>query len=204
MTFYRTKGKRILDIVLCITTCLVFAPVMAILATLVHWKEGSPVIFRQRRAGLNGTNFELQKFRSMSNDCDLQGTLLPDEQRITSLGHFLRKASLDELPQLLNVLKGDMSLVGPRPLLLQYVDRYRPEHRRRLDVKPGITGWAQVHGRQDLPFSNRFEMDVWYVDHLTLWLDIRILAMTAMQVFRSRGVHTTQSIHDVDDLGLWR
>ena len=204
MSMYRLYGKRALDIVCGSVACVVFAPVYLVLAAMVRGLHGSPVLFRQQRAGLEGRPFELLKLRSMTNARDANGALLPDDRRLTRLGHFLRKTSLDELPQLVNVLRGEMSLVGPRPLLLQYVSRYTPRHRRRLEIKPGITGWAQVRGRQDLPFSKRFELDVWYVENLSFLLDVRILVLTTLQVFRARGVHTTQNVRDVDDLGLWR
>lgn len=195
--------KRVLDILVSAVALLLLSPLLLLLAVLVRAKLGSPVLFRQQRAGLQGHAFELLKLRSMTDVRDAHGSLLPDHERITRLGHFLRKTSLDELPQLVNVLRGEMSLVGPRPLLLQYVDRYTPRHRRRLKVRPGIAGWAQVHGRQDLPFSKRFELDVWYIDNLSLYLDIKILILTALQVVRCRGVHTTQDVNDIDDLALW-
>ncbi len=204
MPFYRSTGKRILDIALAVLASLVLWPVLLLLAVLVRCLHGSPVLFRQQRAGQAGRPFELLKLRSMTNARDANGALLPDDRRITGLGHFLRRTSLDELPQLVNVLRGEMSLIGPRPLLLQYVDRYTPRHRRRLETRPGITGWAQVRGRQDLVFSKRFELDVWYVDNVSFLLDVRILALTVLQVFHGRGVHTTQNVSDVDDLGLWR
>jgi sugar transferase EpsL len=203
MSVYRLYGKRVFDVMVGAVACVVFSPVFLLLAAMVRASHGSPVLFRQRRAGQAGRPFELFKLRSMTNACDQNGVLLPDDRRITRLGHFLRKTSLDELPQLVNVLRGEMSLVGPRPLLLQYVDRYTPRHRRRLEPRPGITGWAQVRGRQDLPFSKRFELDVWYVENVSFFLDVKILVLTVLQVFRGRGVHTTQNVSDVDDLGLW-
>ncbi|MGQ9635780.1 MAG: sugar transferase [Bryobacteraceae bacterium] len=156
---------------------------LALLATI-----GSPVLFRQKRAGLRGQEFTLYKFRTMTDNRDQEGRPLPDEVRLTPLGRLLRKASLDELPQLWNVLRGDMSLVGPRPLLPQYVSRYTAFQRRRLEVKPGITGWAQVNGRNALTWGQKFELDVWYVDHRSLWLDLKILAMTLWQVIRRHGI----------------
>ena len=146
------------------------------------------MLIRQQRPGFHGESFELVKFRTMSNRTDLAGRLLPDAERLTSFGRFLRSTSLDELPQLWNVLRGELSLVGPRPLLMQYLGRYSPEQARRHDVLPGITGWCQVNGRNDLPWERKFELDVWYVDHWSLALDTRILAKTVWQVARRHGI----------------
>lgn len=149
---------------------------------------GSPILFRQQRPGYKGTPFFVLKFRSMADRRDEQGRLLPDGERITALGAFLRRSSLDELPQLWNVLRGDMSLVGPRPLLMQYLDRYTPEQARRHLMPPGITGWTQVNGRNDLPWEKKLALDVWYVDHWNFWLDLRILAMTVWKVLKGEGI----------------
>jgi len=149
---------------------------------------GRPVLFKQMRPGLNAKPFYMYKFRTMTNEKDEQGNPLSDEQRLTRLGRFLRSTSLDELPELFNVLKGDMSLVGPRPLLMQYLARYTPEQARRHEVKPGITGWAQVNGRNAITWEEKFALDVWYVDNWSLWLDIKILAMTVVKVFKREGI----------------
>ena len=149
---------------------------------------GSPILFHQQRPGYKGTPFYALKFRSMTDRRDAQGRLLPDGERITALGAFLRRSSLDELPQLWNVLRGDMSLVGPRPLLMQYLDRYTPEQARRHLMPPGITGWTQVNGRNDLPWEKKLALDVWYVDHWSVWLDLRILAMTVWKVLKGEGI----------------
>jgi sugar transferase EpsL len=180
--------KRCLDIVGAGLGLIVFSPVLAVVSVTIWTRMGRPIVFRQMRPGLNGQAFCMYKFRTMNNNRDDQGNLLPDEQRLTSLGKFLRKSSLDEFPQLFNVLKGDMSLVGPRPLLLQYLDRYTPEQARRQGVKPGITGWAQVNGRNAISWEEKFARDVWYVDNCSLWLDIKILAMTVVKVFRREGI----------------
>jgi sugar transferase EpsL len=149
---------------------------------------GDPVFFRQQRPGLDGKPFYMYKFRTMTYDCDENSCLLPDKDRLTPLGRFLRATSLDELPELFNVLKGDMSLVGPRPLLMQYLGRYTPEQARRHAVRPGVTGWAQINGRNAITWEEKFKLDVWYVDHHTLWLDIKILVMTLVKVFHREGI----------------
>lgn len=158
------------------------------MVVLVWLFLGWPVIFSQERPGLHGRLFRLYKFRSMRDLRDANGKLLPDEQRLTRFGRFLRSSSLDELPEFFNVLKGDMSLVGPRPLLVQYLERYTPEQARRHEVRPGITGWAQVNGRNALSWEEKFKLDVWYVDHRTFWLDIKILFMTLAKVFKREGI----------------
>jgi len=152
---------------------------------------GIPVFFRQQRPGLNGKPFYMYKFRTMTCACDESGCLLPDKDRLTSLGRFLRATSLDELPELLNVLTGDMSLVGPRPLLMQYLTRYTSEQARRHEVRPGVTGWAQINGRNAITWEEKFKLDVWYVDHHTLWLDIKIILMTLIKVFKREGISAT-------------
>ena len=149
---------------------------------------GTPVFFRQQRPGLHGEPFTIYKFRTMTDKRDDQGDLLPDAERLTPFGRFLRIASLDELPELVNVLRGEMSLVGPRPLLMQYLERYTPEQARRHEVRPGITGWAQVNGRNALSWENKFELDVWYVDHVSLWLDLKIIALTLWKIVRREGI----------------
>lgn len=182
------KVKRLLDCFVAGTALLVASPLMALIAASIRVSMGSPVLFRQERPGLHGRPFTLLKFRTMSDAPDPSGLLLPDERRLTPLGRFLRTTSLDELPQLWNVLKGEMSLVGPRPLLMSYLERYSPEQARRHDVLPGITGWAQVHGRNAVRWEDKLALDVWYVDHWSLLLDLRILLRTVPQVIRRTGI----------------
>jgi len=182
------RGKRVFDIACASVGLVVLAPVVAAVAGAVRWRLGGPVLFRQVRPGLHGTPFELVKFRTMTDERDDDGDLLPDEDRLPPFGAFLRSTSLDELPELWNVARGDMSLVGPRPLLMDYLDLYSPEQARRHDVRPGITGWAQVNGRNALTWRDRLAMDVWYVDNQSLWLDLRILGMTVMSVVRRDGI----------------
>ena len=181
--------KRILDCLAAFTAMLVLSPLVLLLALLVRLKIGSPVFFCQQRPGLNGQPFTMFKFRTMiTKTHDDEGRQLPDDQRLTPFGNWLRATSLDELPELFNVLKGDMSLVGPRPLMMKYLDRYTPEQNRRHEVKPGITGWAQIHGRNNMTWEEKFEYDVWYVDHQGLWLDLKILFKTAWLVLKREGV----------------
>jgi sugar transferase EpsL len=180
--------KRLLDVVGASVALLIFGPLMLYLAFRVRQELGNPVLFRQVRPGLGGKPFVMYKFRTMTEERDEQGNLLPDEKRLTPFGAFLRAWSLDELPELFNVLKGDMSLVGPRPLLMQYLDRYTPEQFRRHEVKPGITGWAQVNGRNALSWEEKFKLDVWYVDNWTIWLDLKILWLTLVKVLRREGI----------------
>lgn len=181
--------KRFLDICFALLMLLSLAPLLAVLALGIRIIIGSPILFTQLRPGLNSKPFKLYKFRTMTNATDPNGILLPDAQRITQLGKFLRSTSLDELPELWNVLKGDMSLVGPRPLLMQYVDRYTPEQSRRHVVKPGITGWAQVNGRNTLSWEDKFKLDVWYIDNWSLWLDFKILGMTLWKLLQREGIN---------------
>jgi sugar transferase EpsL len=162
---------------------------MLVTAILVRFKLGSPIFFKQQRPGLNGKPFYLYKFRTMIEELDENGEPLPDHLRLTPIGQFLRKYSLDELPQLFNVLKGDISLVGPRPLLMEYLKLYTPEQARRHEVKPGITGWAQVNGRNAITWEEKFELDVWYVDNRSFWLDLKILFLTVIKVFKSEGIN---------------
>lgn len=180
--------KRLMDICLASVALVVLALPMLIIALLVRLRMGSPVLFRQQRAGLHGKPFTLIKFRTMRDARDEKGELLPDEIRLTRFGKWLRDTSLDELPELFNVLKGEMSLVGPRPLLLEYLPRYSAEQARRHEVKPGITGWAQVNGRNALSWEEKFRLDVWYVDHWNLWLDMKILLMTVWKVLKREGI----------------
>ena len=176
------------DFALALMGLVIAAIPMVVIGVAIFVTMGTPVILRQRRPGLHGRLFTLYKFRTMSHARDAVGHLLPDEDRLTPLGRFLRRTSLDELPELVNVLQGDMSLVGPRPLLPQYLDRYTPEQARRHEVRPGITGWAQVNGRNTLTWEKKFALDVWYVDHRSLALDLRIIWMTLTQAMSGRGV----------------
>lgn len=174
--------KRLTDIVASFFGLLLLAPVIAVVAWLVRRKLGTPVLFRQVRPGLNGEPFEMIKFRTMRDAVDAVGNQLPDAERMTPFGSFLRSSSLDELPELWNVLKGDMSLVGPRPLLMEYLSLYTPEQYRRHLVRPGVTGWAQVNGRNSLSWEKKFELDTWYVDNHSFWLDVRIVFLTIKKV----------------------
>ncbi len=194
--------KRLFDLLASALLLLIFSPLLVVIAVLLRLTMGAPVFFRQVRPGYKARPFTVVKFRTMNDARDARGELLPDAERMTGFGHVLRRFSLDELPQLWNVLRGDMSLVGPRPLLTEYLDRYTPKQARRHDVRPGITGWAQVHGRQDIPFSRRLELDIWYVDHRSFWLDLKILVRTLGHALRSRGVRPGQEVAEVDDLGL--
>jgi len=180
--------KRVFDVVVSAVALTVLAPVMGLTALAVWRTMGRPVLFRQARPGLHGKPFVMYKFRTMRDLRDAEGKLLPNEARLTPFGRWLRSTSLDELPELLNVLRGEMSLVGPRPLLMEYLDRYTPEQARRHEVKPGITGWAQIHGRNNLSWDERFKLDVWYVDNWSLWLDVKILWRTLWMVLRREGI----------------
>jgi sugar transferase EpsL len=181
--------KRLIDVTVSSLALLLLSPTLALLALLVRVKLGSSVFFRQQRPGLNGRSFTLIKFRTMTDKRDAQGNLLHDAERLTKFGKFLRAASLDELPELWNVLKGEMSLVGPRPLLMQYLPLYTPEQARRHEVRPGITGWAQVNGRNALTWEEKFALDVWYVDNHTLWLDLKIIFLTLLKIIKRDGIN---------------
>jgi sugar transferase EpsL len=185
---YRQVGKRILDVVVALLALIISSPLLIGVAILVRLLLGYPILFRQKRPGLYGNPFYIIKFRTMTNACDRDGNLLPDKERLTAFGRFLRSTSLDELPELWNVLRGEMSLVGPRPLLMDYLERYTAQQARRHEVQPGITGWAQVNGRNALNWEERFELDMWYVDHLSLWLDIKIIGLTLYKVLRREGI----------------
>ena len=185
---YQLFGKRLFDVLIAGIALVVLAPLMALLALLVRVTMGAPVLFRQDRPGLHGAPFTLYKFRTMLDTRDAHGNLLDDDARLTAVGRFLRSTSLDELPELVNILKGDMSLVGPRPLLMEYLLRYTPEQMRRHDVVPGLTGWAQVSGRNALDWDEKFARDVWYVDNRSFLLDLRILVATALIVLRRQGI----------------
>ena len=176
--------KRFLDIVGSAIGLLLFSPILLIVGLMVRYEYGSPVIFSQLRPGMGGKVFKMIKFRTMTNERDEKGDLLPDDVRLTKLGRFLRSTSLDEVPELVNVLKGDMSLVGPRPLLAEYLPLYSERQARRHEVRTGVTGWAQVNGRNALSWEEKFELDVWYVENRTLWLDIKILFLTVWKVIR--------------------
>jgi len=180
--------KRLFDMVVAAMALVVFAPLLFIIAWQVRRKMGSPVLFRQVRPGLQAKPFEMIKFRTMRDALDAQGNPLPDSERLTPFGNFLRASSLDELPELWNVLKGEMSLVGPRPLLMEYLPMYSPEQARRHEVRPGVTGWAQVNGRNAISWEQKFEYDVWYVDKQSLWLDIKILWLTVKKVLVRDGI----------------
>ena len=181
-------SKRILDILVSVLALVLLSPILLIVALLVRLIHGAPVLFRHERPGLQGKPFTLVKFRTMRDAVDSRGRPLPDEARLTRFGKFLRATSLDELPELFNVLRGEMSLIGPRPLLMQYLDRYTPEQARRHEVLPGMTGWAQVNGRNNVSWEEKFRLDVWYVDHWSLWLDLRILALTVWKVLAREGI----------------
>ncbi|UGV31825.1 sugar transferase [Halopseudomonas aestusnigri] len=180
--------KRLFDVLASAFVLVVLFPVIVVVAVLIHRKLGSPVFFRQPRPGLNGKPFEMVKFRTMLDATDKHGNPLPDAERLTPFGQFLRSASLDELPELWNVLKGDMSLVGPRPLLMEYLPLYSPVQARRHEVRPGVTGWAQVNGRNTLSWEDKFKLDVWYVDNRSLWLDIKVLFLTVKKVLVRDGI----------------
>lgn len=186
---YRAIGKRLLDIGLTLVTMTILVPVYGGLSMLVWITLGRPILFKQHRPGRHGRPFMLYKFRTMSNSREANGQLRPDAERLTRLGIFLRSASLDELPELLNVLKGEMSLVGPRPLLMQYLERYTPEQARRHEVRPGLTGWAQVNGRNTLTWEQKFALDVWYVDHVSFGLDVKIMALTLAKILKREGIN---------------
>ncbi len=180
--------KRLFDMVVSAMALVVFSPLLLFIAWRVRRKMGSPVLFRQVRPGLHGKPFEMVKFRTMRDAVDSQGNLLPDAERLTSFGNFLRASSLDELPELWNVLKGEMSLVGPRPLLMEYLPLYSAEQARRHEVRPGVTGWAQVNGRNALSWEEKFKLDVWYVDNRSFWLDLKILFLTVKKVLVKEGI----------------
>ncbi|WP_176467596.1 sugar transferase [Vibrio metoecus] len=180
--------KRLFDFLVSLTALILLSPIIALVAWKIRKNLGSPLLFRQTRPGLNGKPFEMVKFRTMKDAVDEQGNLLPDSERMTPFGNKLRNSSLDELPELWNVLKGEMSLVGPRPLLMQYLTLYSPEQARRNEVRPGVTGWAQINGRNAISWEEKFKLDVWYVDNRSFWLDIKILLLTVKKVFVKEGI----------------
>jgi len=180
--------KRLFDASAALTAIIIFAPVILVLMVLVRLKIGSPIFFRQMRPGWGGAPFYMIKFRTMSDQRDIGGALLPDDERLSRFGTWLRSTSLDELPELFNVLKGDMSLVGPRPLLMEYLPLYTSRQSRRHEVRPGLTGWAQVNGRNALSWEEKFELDVWYIDNRSFWVDVKILFKTVLQVVKRDGI----------------
>lgn len=180
--------KEIIDRSISLITLLVVSPLFLLIWAVISFEMGNPVFFKQARPGKNSNVFNFYKFRTMTDAVDIHGQSLPDAQRLTALGKFLRKTSLDEVPQLINVLKGDMSFVGPRPLLVEYLDCYTPEQIRRHEVKPGITGWAQVNGRNTIAWEEKFRLDVWYVENQSLWLDMKILYLTVAKVLKAEGI----------------
>jgi sugar transferase EpsL len=182
------RTKRVIDVVLVSIGLVVLAPLFAVLAWRVRRELGTPVLFRQLRPGRHGESFELRKFRTMTDERGPDGELLADQQRLTEFGAWLRSSSLDEIPEMINVMKGEMSLVGPRPLLVEYLDHYTPEQARRHEVRPGITGWSQINGRNDMPWDQKLALDVWYVDHRSLTLDLRILFRTLWVMVTRQGV----------------
>ena len=194
MNIIKKMIKRILDLCFSFVLLILLSPVILLILFLVKIKYGSPILFKQKRPGLNEKLFEMYKFRTMTDKRDKNGDLLPDEDRITTFGQFLRKTSLDELPGLFNVLKGDMSFVGPRPLLVEYLPLYNEEQRKRHNVKPGITGWAQVNGRNAITWEEKFELDVWYVENWSIWLDIKILLLTLVKVIRREGINQKNQV----------
>ncbi len=194
--------RRLIDLTGASILSILLSPVLAGLALAIRFRMGRPILFRQQRPGYKGEPFEVYKFRTMKDAVDAEGELLPDEERLTKVGVFMRQLSLDELPQLWNILKGDMSFIGPRPLLMEFLKWYTPEQMRRHDVKPGVTGWAQVQGRHDIPFSKRLAFDVWYVDNRSPRLDMKIVGLTFLKVLSMRGAQPAQTDAEVDDVGL--
>ncbi|OIP99779.1 MAG: sugar transferase [Syntrophobacteraceae bacterium CG2_30_61_12] len=180
--------KRAFDFAIALSACLALSPLLVALAFMIWLTQGNVIFFRQLRPGKHGKPFKIYKFCTMTNCCDQEGCLLPDSQRLTKVGKLLRSTSLDELPELFNVINGEMSIVGPRPLLMQYLDRYTPEQARRHDVRPGLTGWAQINGRNAISWEEKFKLDVWYVDHQSLRLDLKIIALTLLKVIKREGI----------------
>lgn len=199
---YRHFFKRLFDFIIALVALLLIGWLLIIITIWLHFaNKGAGAFFKQKRPGVKGKPFYVVKFKTMTDERGDDGKLLPDAQRLTKVGRFVRSTSIDELPQLWNVLKGDMAFIGPRPLLMQYLPLYTPEQNRRHDVRPGITGWAQVHGRNLLMLSKKFEYDVWYVDHLTMWLDVKIIWMTVMNVLKRSDIgEGAENMADVDDL----
>ncbi len=186
------KSKRAFDFCAALIALIILSPILLVVTLLVAVKLGRPVLFRQRRPGLHGRAFSILKFRTMTDSVDADGVLLPDSQRLTGFGGFLRATSIDELPALVNIIRGEMSLVGPRPLLMEYLPLYSEEQARRHEMRPGLTGWAQVNGRNALSWEDRFSLDVWYVDNRTFWLDVKILLLTVAKVIKREGISHEQ------------
>lgn len=194
---YKHCFKRVLDFIISLVALICSSPFLLVFIVLLHFaNKGAGVFFYQERPGKNGKIFKVIKFKSMTDKRDENGLLLPNDQRITKIGKFIRKFSIDELPQLFNILKGDMALMGPRPLLKRYLELYTPEQMRRHEVRPGLTGWAQVHGRNNISWSEKFKLDVWYVDHCSLWVDIKIIFMTIKNVFAGKDVSVVSGSFD--------
>ena len=186
---YRCFFKRFFDIIVSLTALICLSPLFVVIILLLQiGNKGAGAFFLQERPGYKSKLFKIIKFKSMTDERDEEGNLLPNEQRITKVGAFVRKTSLDELPQLINVLKGDLSMIGPRPLVIRYLDLYTPEQARRHDVRPGITGWAQVNGRNAISWTEKFKLDVWYVDHVSMWLDMKIVYMTIMNIIKRKDI----------------
>ena len=192
--FYEKYIKRLLDFTLSFLALIILSPVLLVTAVMVRIKLGSPIIFHQERPGKSEKIFRLYKFRSMTDQCDENGNLLPDDQRLTRFGQILRSTSLDELPELWNILRGDMSIVGPRPLLVKYLPLYNEEQRHRHDVRPGLTGWAQANGRNAISWEEKFKLDVWYVQHISFWVDVKVIFMTVKKVFCRDGISSETSV----------
>ncbi len=186
--------KRLFDIMLALILIIIFSPFYVVVAILILTKIGRPILFRQQRPGLNSVIFGIYKFRTMTNEKDIDGNLLPDEKRLLGIGKFIRSTSLDELPQLFNVVKGEMSFVGPRPLLIEYLPLYNEKEKRRHDVLPGITGWAQVNGRNAITWKQKFDYDIWYVNNQSFWLDIKILWMTFLKVLKRSNISSGTTV----------
>ncbi len=193
--------KRFFDLMLTIPGLILISPLLLVVTLMIWLVEGRPIFFTQQRPGYKGRLFTLYKFRTMRQETGADGKPLPDAQRLTRLGRWLRATSIDELPECFNVLRGEMSLVGPRPLLVQYLDRYTPEQMRRHDVLPGITGWAQVNGRNAISWEDKFRLDVWYVDHWSLWLDIKILALTFWKIIKREGINQPGQVTAAEFMG---
>lgn len=192
---YNSFLKRLLDLIIAFLACLIMSPFIIVITLWLHFaNKGSGAFFFQKRPGKNGKIFKVIKYKTMTDERDQNGNLLPDEKRLTKVGRFVRSTSIDELPQLINVLKGDMALIGPRPLLVEYLPLYSKEQARRHDVRPGITGWAQVNGRNAISWKKKFELDVWYVDHCSFTLDVKIVFLTIKKVFKREGISSDTSV----------
>ena len=191
---YKNFFKRFLDFTLALCVLIATSPILLAVSFALHFaNKGAGIFFTQARPGKNGKIFRVVKFKTMTDERDAAGTLLPDHQRMTRVGKFLRKSSLDELPQLFNILRGDMAIIGPRPLLPEYLPLYSPEQARRHEIRPGVTGWAQTHGRNAISWKKKFELDVWYVDHVSFALDVKILFLTALKVVKREGINQSDA-----------